>query len=478
MSGKHLVSVLPHVERTGRLMQRKGCRMDIEGIALIAAHPVQDSPALLLAPPLQDDEFERLMTADFDFAAAMPKATIVDRSIPQQNDPQTATDPDDILPDLQFAALISGYAPLVVPTRAIAPAATNIVPGNVAHAAVPVGTLIMADVASAGTTGTIPLTLPDSLQAPPMKPPVHAGPSQAVTMDTDPALIRATDVTPGPANRSTDAVLRLSGPDIAASQVAAPSNASTALASALPTVAALAAHFAPGNGSRNKDVTPTADPLPRPQPVLDTSHRTQPALTARGLQERPVEAAATPVTVPESRSILTDAPGDLVAPDNPVMTSRPSDDAIPARDHAGVAKEMQTARHIAHQIAAEVTTIGTGKTEIVLDPAELGRVKLSLQAIDQAITVYIQADRTETTELMRRHIDQLADEFRTLGYQDIRFSFSGQSDRQTNHWQGGAPPDASGPDANAAFEFDALPRAQTDSPTSGRTLSGSLDLRL
>jgi hypothetical protein len=94
----------------------------------------------------------------------------------------------------------------------------------------------------------------------------------------------------------------------------------------------------------------------------------------------------------------------------------------------------ETARHAAQQIATAIIQ-GNGKsTEIALNPEELGRVRLKMTAVDGAMTLVILADRPETQELMRRHIDVLAQEFRALGYDSISFSFSaeGQSGRADN----------------------------------------------
>ncbi len=85
-----------------------------------------------------------------------------------------------------------------------------------------------------------------------------------------------------------------------------------------------------------------------------------------------------------------------------------------------------TAIHIASQLAQAVSQTSGGTTDITLNPRELGHVRLSLQAIDGTMYVAIAAERPETAELMRRHIDSLAQEFRGLGYQDVSFSFSGR----------------------------------------------------
>ncbi len=73
--------------------------------------------------------------------------------------------------------------------------------------------------------------------------------------------------------------------------------------------------------------------------------------------------------------------------------------------------------------------------EIALNPEELGRVRMALTRTETGMTVAILADRPETLDLMRRHIDQLAAEFERLGYTDIGFSF-GADTQQGRDTQG------------------------------------------
>ncbi|MEP1944155.1 MAG: flagellar hook-length control protein FliK, partial [Sulfitobacter sp.] len=61
--------------------------------------------------------------------------------------------------------------------------------------------------------------------------------------------------------------------------------------------------------------------------------------------------------------------------------------------------------------------------EIALSPEELGRVRMSIVTEDNSITINIIAERGDTIDLMRRHIDQLGQSFRSLGYDQINFSF-------------------------------------------------------
>ncbi len=82
------------------------------------------------------------------------------------------------------------------------------------------------------------------------------------------------------------------------------------------------------------------------------------------------------------------------------------------------------------QMADALHCGGSRPVELHLNPAELGRVKMSIQTIDGSVIVHVVADRPETLDLMRRHVDLLANDFRAIGYGKAEFSFSQQgSDR-------------------------------------------------
>ncbi|WP_341367510.1 flagellar hook-length control protein FliK [Yoonia sp. BS5-3] len=85
----------------------------------------------------------------------------------------------------------------------------------------------------------------------------------------------------------------------------------------------------------------------------------------------------------------------------------------------------QVGQQVVNQIATAMMQNGGRVTEIGLNPEELGRVRLSMTAQDTTITLNVVAERPETTDLLRRNIDALAQELRSLGYDDINFSFGG-----------------------------------------------------
>lgn len=134
----------------------------------------------------------------------------------------------------------------------------------------------------------------------------------------------------------------------------------------------------------------------------------------------------------------------------------------------GVPANAETARHVSTQIAVAVTKGDGATTQISLNPEELGRVRLSMSATDGSITLNILAERPETNDLLRRHIEVLAQEFRSLGYNSISFSFGTSG-------QGGADGSAEASGDNQTIENDA--HIDHEVRPQARQTSG-LDLRM
>ena len=115
---------------------------------------------------------------------------------------------------------------------------------------------------------------------------------------------------------------------------------------------------------------------------------------------------------------------------------------------------------------------GSDAVELSLAPAELGRLRMSLVPDGEAVRVVLSAERPETIDLMRRHGDQLAQEFRQAGFSGATLSFG--------QWgAGGAtyPPPQGDPSAPAAPDPVAMPLPLSPGPAPGPSVVG-LDLRL
>lgn len=104
--------------------------------------------------------------------------------------------------------------------------------------------------------------------------------------------------------------------------------------------------------------------------------------------------------------------------------------AVPRPDAAIPRADLP--RHIAQQVADVAMRAADGPVDLHMNPEELGKVRISMAMAEGGITVTILAERPETLDLMRRHIDQLNQEFRQLGYGLISFSFGQHNQRQDN----------------------------------------------
>jgi|GEM_PF-5028611 len=110
---------------------------------------------------------------------------------------------------------------------------------------------------------------------------------------------------------------------------------------------------------------------------------------------------------------------------------RPSAPPQPPPVSSGQAVADQ-ARAIAAQIAQGVSTGDARVTEIALNPAELGKVRMKLRTSESGLHLDIAADRPEISNLLRRHIDGLVAEFQGMGFSDIGFTFTDSHQRSSH----------------------------------------------
>jgi hypothetical protein len=191
---------------------------------------------------------------------------------------------------------------------------------------------------------------------------------------------------------------------------------------------------------------------------------------------------------PEDPPLPAAGPAVLSAPQANLPNVPPQDAILrvsdPGSPPATISRDQ--AIHVAEQLARVVHSQPTGTTDITLNPKELGHVRLSMQTVDGTMIVAITAERTETADLMRRHIDALGQEFRALGFQDVTFSFSG---RQSGHGNPGPAPDpnfGSGQNPERGQHPHDRPDTTGDSPAdrfiprriAAQTGGTGLDLRL
>lgn len=102
-----------------------------------------------------------------------------------------------------------------------------------------------------------------------------------------------------------------------------------------------------------------------------------------------------------------------------VATARPSVTATSVPDQSALM------RNVSSELGQAIVGQPDGTVELTLAPDdELGHVKVSMRHEDGVMSVSIQADRQETIDLMRRHIDVLTREMRDLGFTDVGFNFN------------------------------------------------------
>ncbi len=207
-------------------------------------------------------------------------------------------------------------------------------------------------------------------------------------------------------------------------------------------------------------------------------------IAGEGAAARPSKGVAASAVVSEMAAdprpafrVRTDSPGAadaLSATPATIMDLAAGDPAAGAR----IAERSHPATHAAstlpsgfgHRLAEAVAHFPDRGVELTLSPEELGRVRMMLSTHDGALTLAIQADRPETIDLMRRHIDQLVQDFRDLGFTDVSFSFS-----RDDTASGGQRPEPEPGDPAAAPAADSPPRSD---PAPAGASRGGLDLRL
>ncbi|GGG78618.1 hypothetical protein GCM10011415_29540 [Salipiger pallidus] len=77
--------------------------------------------------------------------------------------------------------------------------------------------------------------------------------------------------------------------------------------------------------------------------------------------------------------------------------------------------------------------------ELRLNPEELGHVRFRMVNGEQGFIIQISADRPETLELLRRHIEQLGKSLSELGYDNPGFEFGGDASKSDSHGKNPQP---------------------------------------
>ena len=77
--------------------------------------------------------------------------------------------------------------------------------------------------------------------------------------------------------------------------------------------------------------------------------------------------------------------------------------------------------------------------DLRLNPEELGHIRFRMVNGEQGFVIQITADRPETLELLRRHIEQLGRSLSELGYDNPGFEFGGDASKSNSHGKNPQP---------------------------------------
>ncbi|WP_172982774.1 flagellar hook-length control protein FliK [Roseovarius bejariae] len=280
-------------------------------------------------------------------------------------------------------------------------------------------------------------------------------------------------------------------PKVAPIEPAGPKTPRAAMAKAAPNMATPSAASTQGTAPQIMPQTTPARPSPEhaapkvselAEAALDRPVQERSSISDRGVTQRPM------ITPPLGNTPSGTPPSSLGSP-MLSLTAYPAEDhrrmidpALPdIRFHADavpraaiqpsqVPHAPDLPRHIAQQLAEAVHRSGGDRgVDLLLNPAELGRVRISLSPGETGLTVQILADRPETLDLMRRHIDLLAQDFQSLGYEATDFAFAQHQDRA----QSGTSQSSSHPMENLDTEVPEMAQHPT-----AAILTDRVDIRL
>ncbi|NRA98530.1 MAG: flagellar hook-length control protein FliK [Rhodobacteraceae bacterium] len=132
-------------------------------------------------------------------------------------------------------------------------------------------------------------------------------------------------------------------------------------------------------------------------------------------------------------------------------------------------------QQVVTQVAEVLRQPANGPIEVSLSPEELGKLRITMTGTEASMVVQVSADRSETLELLRRHIDLLAQELKSQGFESLSFEFAGSD--QFNAFGGGEnTSDGSGAALSGSDASEDVSPIRT--PPIGASGTDVLDVRL
>jgi hypothetical protein len=160
--------------------------------------------------------------------------------------------------------------------------------------------------------------------------------------------------------------------------------------------------------------------------------RTRPVGVAASAHEAEIRARAADSFMPGANAVDEPADrgaGSVLRSEGPAQMSGPAQVSMPASLYAAPRASFA-------QMAEALVRNSDDGVELSLNPKELGKVRMTMTPVEHGMTVSLNFERTETMDLMRRHIDMLAGELKRLGYSSLTFDFQQQGNPQQER---GAP---------------------------------------
>ncbi|MEL7182797.1 MAG: flagellar hook-length control protein FliK [Pseudomonadota bacterium] len=206
----------------------------------------------------------------------------------------------------------------------------------------------------------------------------------------------------------------------------------------------------------------------------------------RPAQAAPADGAAPPGEMLFSRAVDTVEPvGDMAQPRDVAALARapertPLPDLAPAlRSKVATLAERLAAQNEGANVSTQRTATGERQTEIELAPAELGKLKITLQTNERGLALQIVAERPETLDVVRRQLEGL---HRALLSDGVKLDALEMGSMGARTGQGAAHQAQAEPQRPAMAEPGQDGDAETEHPPSDQapplTANGRLDIRI
>ncbi|WP_162798175.1 flagellar hook-length control protein FliK [Sulfitobacter sp. JL08] len=207
-------------------------------------------------------------------------------------------------------------------------------------------------------------------------------------------------------------------------------------------------------------------------PDEKAGHPAQPTETGKFEQARPALPIIFAQTAPVPADLMTEAAafGGIATEELGLIANTAPTGSSDMRLAMPPVARADLPQTVTRQLIEVIRSGPDTPVEVSLNPEELGRVRVALSAQDTGVvSVTIAAERPETLALLKRHIDQLVQDFQALGYSGAEFSFA-----QDNRSWGAS--DGSQENSSFAGQAEITSNAPPDSPLLIQT--SGLDLRL